>query len=115
MSVRSQQIKEKIEWIIKENLAPTLVEIEDESWKHEGHAASKGGGHFQLTVVSNRFEGVNLINRNRIVFDALKDRCIMKYMPYPLKRKRPRNGAQMDVNGQIISISLNDAKVSNSV
>jgi len=71
MSVQSQKIKEKIELILREQLLPTYLEIEDESWKHQGHAAAGGGGHFQLTVVSKCFEGVNLINRNRLVFDTL--------------------------------------------
>ncbi|MFI5304078.1 MAG: BolA family protein [Nitrospiria bacterium] len=94
MSVRSQQIKEKIEWIIKESLVPTFMEIEDESWKHEGHAASKGGGHFQLTVVSNRFEGVNLINRNRIVFDTLKDLMHNEIHALSIKARTPEEWSE---------------------
>ncbi|MHB8483914.1 MAG: BolA family protein [Nitrospiria bacterium] len=74
MSDQSQKTKEKIEQIMKDQLSAVYVEIEDESWKHEGHTgAVSGGGHFNLIVVSDRFEGVNLLNRNRLVFNTLGD------------------------------------------
>ena len=59
---------------MKEELAAVYLEIVDESWKHAGHAgAASGGGHFILLVVSDRFEGVSLLDRNRLVFGTLKD------------------------------------------
>ena len=32
-----------------------------------------GGDHFQLLVVSDRFEGLRLVQRHRLVYDALGD------------------------------------------
>jgi BolA protein len=65
---------EKIERKMKEALGAVHVEVIDESWKHAGHAgAASGGGHFILRVVSERFEGVPLIERNRMVFRALEE------------------------------------------
>ena len=59
---------------MREALAAVHLEIIDESWKHAGHAgAASGGGHFILLVVSDRFEGVSLLDRNRRVFGVLKD------------------------------------------
>jgi BolA protein len=53
-------------------LAPDQVEISDESALHAGHAgAASGGGHFQLTIVSNHFAGLSTLARHRAVYDAL--------------------------------------------
>jgi BolA protein len=74
MSATSQATQEKIERKMKEDLAAVHLEIIDESWKHAGHAgAAAGGGHFILLVVSDRFEGVSLLDRNRLVFGILKE------------------------------------------
>ncbi len=74
MSVTSQATQQKIERRMKEDLAAVHLEIVDESWKHAGHAgAASGGGHFILKVVSDRFEGVSLLDRNRMVFEILKE------------------------------------------
>jgi BolA protein len=74
MSATSQATRQKIERKMREELAAMQLEIIDESWKHAGHAgAAAGGGHFILQVVSDRFEGVSLLDRNRLVFSILKD------------------------------------------
>ena len=53
-------------------LAPQQLEILDESHKHAGHAGARsGGGHFNLTIVSNIFDGKGLLQRHRMVYDAL--------------------------------------------
>ncbi len=73
MSERSLKTKEIIESKMKESLEAVFVDVVDESWKHAGHAAATGGGHYILRVASEKFEGVSLVNRNRIVFDILKE------------------------------------------
>ena len=66
--------REKIEQKMKEHLAAVYVEVIDESWKHAGHAgAALGGGHFILRVVSDHFKGVSLLDRNRKVFEILRE------------------------------------------
>jgi BolA protein len=53
-------------------LAPRSLELVDESAKHVGHeGASGGGGHFSLTIVSDRFAGLTTIQRHRLVYEAL--------------------------------------------
>jgi BolA protein len=89
MSRRSQQTKEKIESIMKEKLLAVHVEIEDESWKHAGHASAGGGGHFQMFIVSPQFEGVNLINRNRLVFETLQALMHSDIHALSIKAKTP--------------------------
>jgi BolA protein len=50
----------------------TLLEIEDESHLHAGHAgAASGGGHFKLTIVAPEFEGMSKVARHRAVYAAL--------------------------------------------
>jgi BolA protein len=51
---------------------PQTLEIVDDSHKHAGHAGARGGlGHFSVRIVSARFVGTNLIERHRMVYDAL--------------------------------------------
>jgi BolA protein len=74
MSGASEATRKKIEQKMKDDLKAVFVEVIDESWKHAGHAgAASGGGHFILKVVSDRFEGVSLLDRNRLVFSTLKE------------------------------------------
>jgi BolA protein len=55
-------------------LDPTEIEIIDESARHAGHAgAASGGGHYILHIVSEAFAGKNLIQRHRLVYDAVGD------------------------------------------
>jgi len=49
------------------------LEIVDESEKHRGHAGSGGGGHYRMTVVSDRFSGQGLMARHRLVYGMLSD------------------------------------------
>ena len=53
-------------------LAPELLEIEDESHLHAGHAGARDGrGHFRVTVVSQAFDGTSRIARHRLIYAAL--------------------------------------------
>lgn len=55
-------------------LDPVEISIEDDSARHAGHAgAASGGGHYNLRLVSPRFEGKARIERHRLVYDALAD------------------------------------------
>ena len=54
------------------SLEPELIEIYDESGEHVGHAGARGGGgHYQLLIVSRRFEGQTAVARHRLVYQAL--------------------------------------------
>jgi len=62
-----------IDQILKDQLEATHVEIIDESYLHRGHKAAGGGGHYAVTVVSSKFENVNLIDQRRLVYGALDE------------------------------------------
>jgi len=65
---------EHIRSLLNQALTPTSLEIVDDSHKHAGHEGAKGGGgHFNVSVCSAAFEGKPLIQRHRMVYDALGD------------------------------------------
>ena len=62
--------------IIRDRLAflnPTKLDIVDESYLHKGHAGNTGGGHFNLTVISEMFQNKSAMERHRMVYSALQD------------------------------------------
>ena len=70
MSERSAMIHQRL----TRALNPVKLEIVDESAKHAGHAgAASGGGHFIVTIVSTAFENKSLIQRHRLVYNAVDD------------------------------------------
>jgi BolA protein len=65
---------ERIRSLLTAALAPTVLELSDESHLHAGHAgAASGGGHYRLKIVSSRFEGQRLVMRHRLVYDSVHD------------------------------------------
>lgn len=73
MTVRSQETKALIEHKLKRELSAVHLDVEDETWKHAGHAgAATGGGHFVVTIVSPKFDGLNALDRRRLVFQVLQ-------------------------------------------
>lgn len=55
-------------------LSPSLIEIEDESHLHAGHAgAATGRGHFALRIRAAAFQGKTPVQRHRLIFEALGD------------------------------------------
>lgn len=54
-------------------LQASVLEILDESERHRGHAGSGGGGHYRMTVVSDRFAGQSLMARHRLIYGMLSD------------------------------------------
>lgn len=65
---------ERLESRIRAALAPTALEIADESHRHAGHAgAADGRGHFSVLVVSEGFRGLPTVRRHRLVYQAVGD------------------------------------------
>lgn len=61
-------------------LAPTALELIDESHLHIGHAGAQGGArHFRLKIVSKQFEGLSTLARHRLVYDRVQN-----LMPHPV-------------------------------
>lgn len=58
------------------SLAPTELEVLDESWQHAGHAGADGTGfgtHFRVRISSPKFAGLSKVAQHRLVYDALRE------------------------------------------
>lgn len=65
---------EKINQLLTDKLGASDVDVIDESHMHAGHAGAKTGlGHFNVTVVAAAFEGKSLLERHKLVYEALGD------------------------------------------
>ena len=63
---------DRIRASLEQSLAPSVLELADESALHAGHAgAASGGGHNRLKIVSDKFDGLKLVMRHRLVYDAV--------------------------------------------
>ena len=61
---------------IRERLAalePQALDLVDESDLHRGHAGHREGGgtHWRLSMVSARFSGQSMLERHRMIYQAL--------------------------------------------
>ncbi|CAN6463379.1 unnamed protein product [Victoria cruziana] len=64
----------RIKQTLQSALEATVLDIEDVSYKHAGHAAVKSDAtetHFNVKIVSQKFEGQSLVKRHRMVYDLL--------------------------------------------
>jgi BolA protein len=79
-----------IESRLRKALAPTELQVWDDSEAHKGHAgAAKGGGHFELLITSDRFSGLRPIARHRLVYDALGDLMQSRIHALSINAKTP--------------------------
>jgi BolA protein len=63
---------ERIQQLLCDRLQPVRFELTDDSAKHAGHAGAKaGGGHYIVTIVSQSFAGLSLLEQHRLVYDTL--------------------------------------------
>jgi stress-induced morphogen len=53
--------------------APKMLQIQDDSARHAGHAGAQPGGqtHYSVLLVSAAFQGVSRVARSRAVYSAL--------------------------------------------
>jgi BolA protein len=71
----SLSIDEELRQRLEADLSPTHLEMYNDSARHAAHVAAgkHGGAHFEIVVVSPKFEGVSLVNRHRLVYGAVGD------------------------------------------
>lgn len=69
----AQGTAHEIDALLRAALAPSHLDVRDDSALHAGHpGAASGGGHYHVTIVSDRFAGLARVARHRMVYDALR-------------------------------------------
>lgn len=61
---------------LQERLAPTALQVIDESYQHAGHVGANESGvgtHFRVRIASPIFTGKSRVARHRLVYDAVQD------------------------------------------
>ena len=69
------QVADAIREKLSRGLAPTLLDVEDDSHRHAGHSGARPGGesHFNVTVESPAFANLRPLERQRLVYRLLAD------------------------------------------
>ena len=61
-----------IEYHLIKALHPETLTVQDDSADHIGHAgADTGAGHFTVKIIAKAFEGKSLVERHRMVYEAI--------------------------------------------
>ena len=64
----------RLEARLRTALEPVELEVVDDSHMHAGHAgAADGRGHFTVNLVAERFAGLPVVRRHRLVYEAVGD------------------------------------------
>lgn len=68
-------VAQEMESLLRAALAPTHLEIINDSASHAGHMGDDGSGesHFTVVIESAAFEGTSRLKRQRMVNQALGD------------------------------------------
>ena len=73
-------------------LSPLALEVIDDSWQHAGHAGARSGGHFTVNITSAAFEGKRLLQRHRLVYDALGEAMKTEIHALQIHARAPSEG-----------------------
>ncbi|MCO5090866.1 BolA family transcriptional regulator [Bosea sp. (in: a-proteobacteria)] len=84
-------IAERITHKLTEAFAPQVLEVIDESQRHEGHAGWREGGetHFRVEIVSAAFAGKSRLERHRLVNAALAQELTDRVHALAIAAKAP--------------------------
>ncbi len=65
----------RIQNILSNSLAPTYLEVIDDSNRHIGHSGASPSGetHYRLKIASPQFKGLSLVEQHRKIYDLLKE------------------------------------------
>jgi BolA protein len=68
-------VAQDIERKLNEAFAPTSLKVIDESHLHAGHVGARPEGetHFRVEVVSDAFADCSRVDRQRLVYDILRE------------------------------------------
>lgn len=85
------RVRDAIETKLTDAFRPQRLAIVDESGMHAGHAGARPGGetHFRVEIVSPLFEGKSRVERQRMIYAALKDEMASSIHALSLTVKTP--------------------------
>lgn len=86
----SEQIRQRLET----DLAPTRLEIVDQSAQHAGHAGARPEGetHFLVVIEAGCFAGRSRVDRHRMVTDALRELLADRVHALSIRAMTPGGG-----------------------
>jgi len=73
-------IKDQIINKLEKNFNPSLLDVEDQSEMHRGHAgwSEEGESHFHIRISSSLFSGLSRIEQHRAIYEALTKKLVKK-------------------------------------
>ncbi|KAJ2726655.1 BolA domain UV induced protein Uvi31 [Coemansia sp. Benny D115] len=81
-SIESGKLYKIIQERLTKAFEPVRLEIENESHKHRHHAPMQGvqstETHFRVRIISEQFEGLTLLKRQRAVYGLFKEEMQME-------------------------------------
>ncbi|MCF6281056.1 MAG: BolA family transcriptional regulator [Candidatus Polarisedimenticolaceae bacterium] len=83
----SSHLQTVIQQQLESTFSPLSLELIDESHLHAGHGAK--GGHYKLHIVADAFSGKSLLQRHRLVYDALNDLMNSEIHALSIQAKTP--------------------------
>ncbi|CAO3660158.1 unnamed protein product [Umbelopsis vinacea] len=87
-------VQQQIEAKLQKAFQPSILDIVNESHLHAHHEAMKGNTdketHFRVTIVSEEFQGKNLMQRHRSVYNLLSEELQAGLHALSLKTKTPQ-------------------------
>ncbi|QTN30457.1 BolA family transcriptional regulator [Rhodoferax sp. AJA081-3] len=84
----------QLETRLRERLAPTRLEVLDESYQHAGHVGANDTGfgtHFRVRIASHVFTGKSRVACHRLVYDALQDFIAQGLHALAIETENPPN------------------------
>ncbi len=82
-SKREILIKQQLE----KTLQPVSLKIIDDSHLHAGHGAQ--GGHYTVQIIAETFAGKSIIQRHRLIYDALQELMASEIHALSIQAKSP--------------------------
>jgi BolA protein len=66
---------ERLTTLLQDKLQPVFLKLEDQSLRHAGHAEAGNGEqtHYELTIESPVFTGMNKVKRHQAIYALLGD------------------------------------------
>jgi BolA family transcriptional regulator, general stress-responsive regulator len=88
-----------IEQIISQKLEAEFVKVEDQSDRHKNHAGRKhapiDSGHYDLLVISKRFENLTAIECHRLIYTSLEEQMQSRIHALSIRAYSPQQWQQL--------------------